>query len=417
MPADTPLGILLPAVVDILEPAGGTAGWQLSPIGKAPLSLKNSLRGNGIHDGDVLLLTPAEVTLPPPRFDDVTEAVLATVDNRPRWTAGARRVAGTTAGVWSCLLGALALLHGDLIGGSAAPIAVPALAATVALTAAIAAGRVYRSPTASTPLTLCAIVFGSAAGYLAVPGPHVIPKVVLAAAVGTTVTVLGLRVAGAGTTVLTACATFGALITAALAGYLLVSWRLPTTGAVLVVTGVASLMVVPRLAIAVARVPLPDSTAATHIPANVDERARRAEATLTGLVCGLAAATVVGSALTATHAAGMALAGLGGTVVLMRSRFHVDRVQAAALITGGALCLTVVFVRSQLFWPTATGWFAAGAVCAATAAFALGWVTMSPTPSVRRCVDIADYLALAAVAPVTCWVCGIYAAVRGMRLS
>src|SRR5262249_32790625 len=145
LPADTPLGALLPDVVEMLETDGGESRWQLSPIGKAPLELRESLRGNGIRNGDTLLLPPAEVSRPPPRFAEVTEAVLAGIAPRRRWRAADRRPAGTTAAVWSCLLGTSLLLHASLTGQNAVPMAAPALAAAITFAAAMAAGRVYRN--------------------------------------------------------------------------------------------------------------------------------------------------------------------------------------------------------------------------------------------------------------------------------
>jgi hypothetical protein len=63
-------------------------------------------------------------------------------------------------------------------------------------------------------------------------------------------------------------------------------------------------------------------------------------------------------------------------------------------------------------------------VCAVTAALGvavllLGFIAPAATfsPVAHRAVELFEYLALAAVAPLACWVCGLYAAVRGLSLT
>lgn len=42
---------------------------------------------------------------------------------------------------------------------------------------------------------------------------------------------------------------------------------------------------------------------------------------------------------------------------------------------------------------------------------------MTSSPLKRRCVELAEYAALAAVIPLACLVCGVFGAVRGLHLS
>ncbi len=55
----------------------------------------------------------------------------------------------------------------------------------------------------------------------------------------------------------------------------------------------------------------------------------------------------------------------------------------------------------------------------AAAAMCLGFVApaASSSPVLRRVVDAVEGLALVAMVPVTCWVCGLYFAVRGLNLT
>lgn len=418
LPADMPLEVFMADVLDILGHAESTARWQLSPVGRAPLDPRRSLRENDVDDGTLLLLTSTDVTLEPPRFDDVTDAVLAGVNDAPRWTTRARQVGGTAVAVFWCLLAAVALAHDGLGSGGPLALVVSATAGVAALTAAAVAARKSAGSGVSTPLTLCAIAFGATAGLLAVPGDDLAPRIVLATAVATTASVLGLRIGHANSPVMVAIATCGGCVSVAFVGGLLCRrWPPPTVGALLTVAGLASMLVAARMAIAAAGVPLPDVSGAAAGPADAGLRARRAAHALTGLLCGLTATTVLGSAIAAAHPGGLALAALTAVILLLRSRFHVDRVHVSALVAGGALCLAAVFGNAVAAWPAAAGWLGIIAIAAAALALLLGRVAAPTTPSVRRGADIAEYLALAAVIPVACWACGVYGAVRGMRLS
>jgi uncharacterized membrane protein len=59
---------------------------------------------------------------------------------------------------------------------------------------------------------------------------------------------------------------------------------------------------------------------------------------------------------------------------------------------------------------------AATATLAAVAVY-LGFVApaMSFSPVVRRSVELLELLALVAIVPLTCWICGLYDAVRGLN--
>jgi hypothetical protein len=54
----------------------------------------------------------------------------------------------------------------------------------------------------------------------------------------------------------------------------------------------------------------------------------------------------------------------------------------------------------------------------AAAALCLGFITRTMTfsPIGRRSVDLLEYLALAVIVPLACWICGVYSTVRGMNL-
>jgi hypothetical protein len=45
-----------------------------------------------------------------------------------------------------------------------------------------------------------------------------------------------------------------------------------------------------------------------------------------------------------------------------------------------------------------------------------GLAGAAANPLARRAIDIAEYLALAAVVPLACWVAGLYGLIRGLSL-
>jgi hypothetical protein len=64
-------------------------------------------------------------------------------------------------------------------------------------------------------------------------------------------------------------------------------------------------------------------------------------------------------------------------------------------------------------------WIAAvAAMLVAIAAYA-GFVapTTSPSPVLRRSGELLECLTLVAIAPLACWICGLYNAVRGLDLT
>ena len=54
----------------------------------------------------------------------------------------------------------------------------------------------------------------------------------------------------------------------------------------------------------------------------------------------------------------------------------------------------------------------------AAVALCLGFInhTVAVSPVGRRSVELLEYLALAVVVPLACWICGLYGAARGLNL-
>src|SRR5215212_1512201 len=86
LPRDAPLGVLLPSVVDLVGPDGGSTEeglrWHLSRIGQGPLDEAVSLRDNAVRDGELLLLATAAIPTPVQVPDDRWHALIEVCDRQ-----------------------------------------------------------------------------------------------------------------------------------------------------------------------------------------------------------------------------------------------------------------------------------------------------------------------------------------------
>jgi type VII secretion integral membrane protein EccD len=135
LPADRPLGELLPQIRDLMSLPPRTAGpWELSTVAAGALDLGRSLDEVGVVDADRLYLTPPQDAPAPPTVDDVVDEVRSTLDHDgSEWTPQAR-LAGTAA-----LAGAVVLALTVAVPFLALrPAGIAALLADLAICAAIA---------------------------------------------------------------------------------------------------------------------------------------------------------------------------------------------------------------------------------------------------------------------------------------
>ena len=155
LPAGVPVAVLIPSITDILERRGvarsddpGARRYRLSRPGSSALATSTTLAQNGIRDGAVLVLTRSPTPPPAPRYDDVAEAVSATLEAAAgpwRHSRRAIRLTGAVAAGSLTAIGVLALIRNAFrvnAAGSAASVAAPA--GLVALLFAAIAHRTYR---------------------------------------------------------------------------------------------------------------------------------------------------------------------------------------------------------------------------------------------------------------------------------
>jgi len=423
LPRNAYVGLLMPSIVDLVHGATTTEAvrWRLSRVGGPSLDESITLSENNVHDGEVLLLTSIEPPAPEQIAHDPCRAV-AHVDD------GSHRPALRILAVLACLcaagIGAAALAWSGLTTRAAGHIITGALLAGAAAVGSIVSRRAQQDPLPCVALSVVAVIFTTAVGFLAVPAGPSAANGLLTAAAGLSMAMLLLRLTGCGRVYLTAIAIGMALATVTTAACL--AWTLPAeaAGAVLAILSFGVLGMAARLSITVAGL-VPTIPAADDEQSSVGEaQATLAHQTLTGLVIGSSISAASGSALVARGAlddagspvSAAVFSAVVGLVLILRARTHSNMPRRIALVAGGMLSIAAAFFVIVISAPEQAHWMAV--LAAAAGAASLGWLFgLSVSPVVRRAIELLEYLALATVMPLACWVIGVYGLVRGMSLT
>jgi type VII secretion integral membrane protein EccD len=442
LPAGLPVAELIPEIVDILHAhGGGRSGdpaakrYQLSLPGASALPASATLAQNAIPEGAILVLSQPTTPLTDPRYDDVADAVSATVDaiTRP-WTRQAGQLTGAVAACGFTGVGCLVLIRNAFrmhtIGSFDSTTAAAALAGFVAMLAAVAAHRLYRSRIAGLTLNLTASGFTATAGFLVVPGGAGGPNTLLAAVAAAVTSVMAIRVTGCGVAILTAVTCFAMVIAAGSLAAVITAAPLHTISSVCALISLGLLGLAGRVSIVLAGLspqlppaPHPDPPAPERAPKRepLTARAIRADRWLSSLLAAFASAAAVGAVVTALSGASrtdcIAFAAIIGALLLLRARHDSRRMPVYAI--SGILTIGTTFVFAAGGAPECGPWIAAATAALAAAAIYLGFVVpaTSFSPVIRRSVDLLEYSALVAIVPLTCWISGLYGAVRGLSPS
>ena len=413
LPAQRPVGELVPSIVDaVFGDAGEHRRWQLSRLAGAPLDTPLSLRDNGVRDGDVLTMT--SVRIRPPRLLPTEPcAVVATVCDTT--TPAARAAAVTGLGMLGVLVGAVALVGSGLTTGHGWHLWSAGALSAVAATTSVAVGR--GDPALAAVLNTAAVVFAVATGVLAVAGASPAALLLLCATSALAMAAVLLWAARGGAELIGFAAMAAALTLAVSAGSA-VGPRPQAAGATLLVVSFVAVAAAPRITILAARLGPPREV--------VDEvRATGAHRVLTALIAGWSLSAALGSAAIGAAAwradapgpVAAALCAAAGIALMLRARSHADPVRRIWLIAGGFVSVAVgVLVVSR--WAPAQGWWI-GAAAVLVCAVGVRWAgrPAALTPTVRHAVQVCEYIALAAVVPLACWVSGVYGMVRDASLS
>lgn len=441
LPAEIPVAILTPSIVDILKVCdvdGGLAAkrYHLSLPGCAALDPSKTLAQSGIADGSVLLLSQPLAAPPAARHHDVAEAVSEALaaDSEPRADARRRlatRLTGATAASCLTVAGALALARNTLSASANhevyTTVGVAAGACLVALLSAAVAHRSYRDAVAALALNAMATVFAAVAGFAAVPGVPGVCNVLLAATAAATTCVLAKRVSGCGGVTLTsaACVATGVAV-AALVGVITAAPS-HTIGAASALVSLGLLGAAARASILLAGLsprlhPTPHMDDTELNEARLTARALRADAWLSSLLAGFSATAAAGAVVTvlagAPRLSCLGFGSITGALLLLRARSS-DSSRMLTFVIAGIVVVGTTFGVAASTTPGCGPWVAAATATLAAAAMYLGFVApaISPPPLLRRAVDALEWLALVAMVPLTCWICGLYGAVRGLNLT
>lgn len=361
LPAGVPVTTLIAGITDLVPHDGQLLPYLLCEPGGTALDGAKTLAQHDICDGAVLVLTHQEPIEPSLFFDDPAEQVATGVRQSPlRWSRAARRPA-------------TALVAAELAG---------------------------------------------VAGFVAVPGGPGAPNVVLAVAAAGTVALLGVAPSGCPEPTRTVlCWLAGVAVLAAVAGMTVAvtGISLRCVGAVTGTVAIGLLRAAGRMAAAFAGLSRPSAA----------PRVERAQHLLTGMVTAAAAVVVLSAAGVVIEAppdgvppvVGALFAAASGAVLALRARSHTDGVQIAALIAGGAAATGIAVVAAALDGAVHPVWPAALAGALAGAASYAGFRAPADSPLLRRGAEILEGVALGALAPLACWLCGLYGAARGLGLS
>ena len=426
LPAGVPVAALIPSIVDILHGPVGAADatrYLLSPPGRPALHGPTTLAQNDIRDGAVLVLSRSAPPAPVLRHDDPAEAVAAALG--PAGRPGGRpaaRTAGAVAAICLAGLGAVVLIRNTFSSnaGQAATAAAAAAVTVVALSSAAFARRLSRDPAAGLALGVIGTAFAAAAGFLAVPGRPGEPGVLLAATAAAVAAVLAIRASGRGAVAFTVLAGVAIVVAAAALVGVLTAAPPAAIGAVTALACLGLLAASGRVCVVLAGLS-PRLDAVTPDEDRVVAAALRADRWLTGLVGVFSSSAAVGAVVTALaggpRLARLAFAAVTGALLLARAR-TADGWRALAPASAGSVAIATVFGTAAISAPERGPWIAAVAALLAAAALCLGFAAadLALPPPLRRGAGLVEWFALLTVAPLACWVCGVYGAVRGIQV-
>ncbi|MGD9619900.1 MAG: type VII secretion integral membrane protein EccD [Mycolicibacterium sp.] len=416
LPSDYPVGAIIPPIVDaVLETPVSTrlpSRWLLTRLGGEPLDASLTLRQNDVHDGQPILLTTDEIS-PPRRRPGDSSRVVAAAANRD--TPASLPVAVPVVGVVASTSAVVLAWTGAATGAAIQLCGAAALSAGSAAAAVVLGRPPDRIPAA---LSVSAVLFGTVAGFLAEPNAGWAPALLLAAAPGFAVAILLCHLTRSEHAVLTSLAvlTGATAMTAAIGVALNLPFR--AAGAILTAISLVVLSAAPKLAV----------VAAGLAPSQPEVGYRRAllgHRVLTGLVTGSSSSAALGvvAVAAATVPGGLAptpaaiFATNVGVLLLLRLRTHCDSRRRIALAGSGLCALAAGYIVAGTSAPEHAPWFCAAAVAAGGTAVILETRGYAPNPVVRQCFQILEYLALAAVLPLTAWITGGYGLVRELSLG
>ncbi|MEU9700664.1 type VII secretion integral membrane protein EccD [Streptomyces sp. NPDC047981] len=437
VPADVPVADLLPILLDhagegLAEEGIEHDGWVLQRLGGHPLDDESTLEALALRDGETLHLRPRSQTLPPLHFDDLVDAVASTMRERPHgWAERTSRRSLRTVAVVLLAAGLVVLA----LPGGAAPLraAVAAATALLVLFAAASASRAVGDAAAGAALGALAPPYLALAGALLPVGeasPQVIGARLLAgSAAAAGGAVLAVVAVAAFVPLLVGCAVVALM--GVVWGCLMLLLDVPAAHAASIVAVVAVAFggLVPGMAFRLSGLKLPalptnaeqlQEGIEPHPNQQVVDRTALAEEWMTalyaatGLVC---AAVVTGLVVDRPTTASLITAAVLSVLLLLHARGVGHAWQRPALLLPGLFGLVLLSVRLGigLSVEQRPGLVAVLLALGASAAIA-SWTVPGRRvlPHWGRAADILHTLCAVALIPLSLWVLGLYATLRGV---
>ncbi|GLY01607.1 MULTISPECIES: type VII secretion integral membrane protein EccD [Actinoplanes] len=429
---------LLPHLLRHAEGALGetserNGGWVLRRATGAALEPQRNLAAQGIRDGELLHLNPAQDDWPELAYDDVVEVIASGARRAGRaWTAEETRRAGlavTSAALVVGLFGLAATGPGWQLPG------VIALGVALALTAGgVLLSRAFSDAGAGAIVAAAGLPYAFlGGGWLLTPDRAGFldlgaPGLLLGSAALLVLSLLGhTGVAGLPRLFVAGLAT---ALTGLLAALLsLAGISAAGAAAVALTTSIGLLPAYPVVSGWIGRLPFPELPNRAEeiledrpMPRRSDVFAAvvRAGEVLTGLLLATAISSVLAMiylVLARPDISGVLLIVAAITALLLRSRLLAVPQQRVPLLVAGFLGMAVLGLG--LLWTTSGLFVLAGAVIAAVVALgaALVFSRRTPSPYMGRAADMFDVVAIMALIPLACAVIGVFGAIRGLVAS
>jgi type VII secretion integral membrane protein EccD len=146
----------------------------------------------------------------------------------------------------------------------------------------------------------------------------------------------------------------------------------------------------------------------------------RADAWLAILLAAFSSSAAVGAIVTAlagTPRPGRIAFAVATAALLLLRANSVDRKRTLVGVIGGVATIAATFGFVALRAPAHGAWIATATALLVAATVYLGFVApgISLSPVARKSVELLESMFLIAMVPLTCWICGLYEAARGLR--
>ncbi|AFU02709.1 type VII secretion integral membrane protein EccD [Nocardia vulneris] len=445
--------------VDFTAPTGL---WSLARPGEPPIPRWHVLADYDIADGALLMLSVVESGEEfRPVVEDITDALALTNEREfAEYDAETSMITGTVVLCLGAAAAAVLLSWSWMRTGSFWWCGLPALLLGVAaVLGAVWTARRGTRPRVGLGVALSAVPLLFAGGAMLIPPPYGEPgpfgaaNLAAGAVLAAVSTIVLLRLTGWAVATMLAATTLALAATAAALTATYTNLGIHQIGGGALLIGLVLLTFASRLAVMLARIQPPDlpdpgndvtpasladifdaesgaadgriSADPSHEPrgrtgSDIESRARYAVACLRGLIVAIATLLAVAAVAVCVVSPGgireIVVAMAVAAILVMRARWHPDRVQALALI--GAAATVVLGVGCVLVGTYSTPWVRllvvltvvsiAGAGCAG----AVQLPKRRLTPVTRRMIDLLEYALIVLVPVLACWIAGIYTALR-----